>query len=111
MINAPLWTELFISNKEKLVQHIDNFQKMMTSFRTAIQNEDGTSYTLLNEYQGDRLVKQERYNPDAAMVSRTSFEYDEQGRVKRATFLTPGAASTVTAVYVYGPVYIPDADE
>ena len=78
---------------------------------TAIQNEDGTSYTLLNEYQGDRLVKQERYNPDAAMVSRTSFEYDEQGRVKRATFLTPGAASTVTAVYAYGPVYIPDADE
>ena len=78
---------------------------------TSIQNEDGTSYTLINEYQGDRLVKQERYNPDAAMVSRTSFEYDENGRMKRATFITPGAASTVTVTYEYGPVYAPDASE
>jgi len=78
---------------------------------TAIQNEDGTNYTLLNEYQGDRLVKQERYGADASMVSRTSFEYDENGRMKRAVFLTPGASATVTADYEYGPVYAPNASE
>jgi prephenate dehydrogenase len=40
MINAPLWTELFISNKEKLVEHIENFQNQMNLFKDAIQNED-----------------------------------------------------------------------
>ena len=33
MINAPLWTELFISNKEKLVAHIENFEKQMEKFK------------------------------------------------------------------------------
>lgn len=40
MINAPLWTELFISNKDKLVEHINNFQSKMNDFKTFIQNED-----------------------------------------------------------------------
>ncbi|MBQ6927301.1 MAG: hypothetical protein IJQ36_03215 [Oscillospiraceae bacterium] len=77
----------------------------------AVQNEDGVSYTLLNEYDGDRLSRQERYNADGTMVSRTSFEYDDAGRMKRATFLTPGATATVTALYSYGPVYAPQAEE
>ena len=57
MINAPLWTELFISNKEKLVQHIDNFQKMMTSFRTAIQNEDAETLKALLEDTREKRIK------------------------------------------------------
>ena len=57
MINAPLWTELFISNKEKLVQHIDNFQKMMTSFRTAIQNEDAETLKALLEDTREKRMK------------------------------------------------------
>ena len=77
----------------------------------ALQNEDGTSYTLLNEYQEGHLVKQERFNEDSALVSRTSFEYDENGNPKRATFLTPGASVTVTTLYEYGPVYAPGAKE
>ena len=40
MINAPLWTELFIANKDKLVQHIDNFEKQMERFKQYIQDED-----------------------------------------------------------------------
>ncbi|MCR5763023.1 MAG: prephenate dehydrogenase [Treponema sp.] len=52
MINAPLWTELFISNKEKLVQHIENFQKKMELFKTAIENED--SNTLKNILEDTR---------------------------------------------------------
>ncbi len=57
MINAPLWTELFISNKEKLVQHIDNFQKMMTDFRTAIQNEDAETLKALLEDTREKRIK------------------------------------------------------
>jgi len=49
MINAPLWTELFISNKEKLVSHIENFQKTMEDFKTAIQTEDSAKLKALLE--------------------------------------------------------------
>lgn len=56
MINAPLWTELFISNKEKLVQHIENFQKTMGQFKDAIQNEDAESLkNLLSDTRDKRL--------------------------------------------------------
>ena len=36
MINAPLWTELFISNKEKLVNHIENFEKQLEKIKKLI---------------------------------------------------------------------------
>lgn len=56
MINAPLWTELFISNKEKLVQHIENFEKTMEAFKIAIQNEDSEKLNaLLSETREKRL--------------------------------------------------------
>ena len=70
-----------------------------------VQEEDGPTYTLLNEYDGDRLTKQERYNEAGTMLTRTSFEYDENGMLKRAVFLTPGASSTVTVRYTNGPVF------
>ena len=77
----------------------------------AFQNQDGSGYTLLNEYNGEKLARQERYNDNGSMVSRVSFEYDEYGLLKRATFLTPGATTTVTVLYKNGPVYAPDAEE
>lgn len=77
----------------------------------AVQSEDGTNYTLLNEYDGDLLSRQERYNDEGIMLSRVSFEYDDDGLLKRATFLTPGATTTVTVLYTNGPVYAPDAVE
>ena len=57
MINAPLWTELFISNKEKLVAHIDNFQKKMSEFRTAIQTEDSAALKALLEDTREKRMK------------------------------------------------------
>jgi hypothetical protein len=77
----------------------------------AVQNQDGSGYTLLNEYSGDQLSKQERYSDEGSMISRVSFEYDDDGLLKRATFLTPGATTTVTVLYKNGPVYAPDAEE
>ncbi len=47
MINAPLWTELFISNKDCLVAHINNFEKKMNEFKSAIQNEDAEKLNAL----------------------------------------------------------------
>lgn len=76
----------------------------------AVQNEDGTGCAMLNEYDGERLVRQERYNSDGVMLNRTSFEYDESGLLSRASFLTPGAGTSVTVLYENGPVYIPDAE-
>lgn len=49
LINAPLWTELFISNKEKLVAHIERFQNCMEEFKKDIQNEDSDALCALLE--------------------------------------------------------------
>jgi len=57
MINAPLWTELFISNKEKLVEHIENFEKKMDEFKTAIRTEDSEGLKNLLEDTRDKRMK------------------------------------------------------
>ena len=57
MINAPLWTELFISNREKLVQHIDNFEKALAVLKNDIATsnaEDMKSY--LEEVRAKRIA-------------------------------------------------------
>lgn len=57
MINAPLWTELFISNKEKLCAHIQNFQQKMEEFKTSILNEDsGHLKQMLEETREKRMM-------------------------------------------------------
>lgn len=40
MINAPLWTELFLANKKELLCHIDSFEKSLASFRQLLEKED-----------------------------------------------------------------------
>lgn len=56
MINASLWTELFISNKEKLCEHITNFEKQMTALKEAIQTEDSEKlYSILADTREKRL--------------------------------------------------------
>lgn len=57
MINAPLWTELFISNKDKLVKHIENFERQIDAFKKAIQDEDSEKLmSLLEETRKKRLA-------------------------------------------------------
>ena len=56
MINANLWTELFISNKEKLVDHIDNFINEMETMKSLIQSEDSQGMQdYLNEVRLKRI--------------------------------------------------------
>ncbi len=56
MINAPLWTELFLSNKEKLCAHIENFEKRIAEFKKYIQEEDSKSLeALLSDTREKRM--------------------------------------------------------
>ncbi|MBR1404201.1 MAG: prephenate dehydrogenase [Treponema sp.] len=57
MINAPLWTELFISNKEKLVSHIENFEKQMERFKKYIAEEDAESLKAMLTHTREQRLK------------------------------------------------------
>ena len=57
MINAPLWTELFISNREKLVVHIDRFMARMAEFRKLIDGSDSDGLRTLLEDTRERRVR------------------------------------------------------
>ena len=39
MINAPLWTELFLANKTELLTHIESFEKSLDKLKKQIQDE------------------------------------------------------------------------
>ena len=40
LINAPLWTELFLSNKKELLSMISTFESSLSNIKKAIENED-----------------------------------------------------------------------
>lgn len=40
LINAPLWTELFLSNKKELLSMISTFESSLSNIKNAIENED-----------------------------------------------------------------------
>ena len=47
MINSPLWTELFLSNKENLLAHISSFENSLDAIKELIRTEDASG---LQEY-------------------------------------------------------------
>ena len=49
MINAPLWTELFLSNKEKLLNHIETFKEQINIIEDLIKKEDAAGLKALLE--------------------------------------------------------------
>ena len=57
LINAPLWTELFVSNKEKLVEHIENFERSLAEIKDCIKKGDTTSLSAyLEEVRSKRAA-------------------------------------------------------
>ncbi|MBQ1590763.1 MAG: prephenate dehydrogenase [Treponema sp.] len=40
LINAPLWTELFLANKKELLGHIEKFQQSLEVLKNGIKNDD-----------------------------------------------------------------------
>ena len=56
MINAPLWTELFISNKDLLCNHIENFQKQLDLMKNFIQSENSAELkNMLDDVRTKRI--------------------------------------------------------
>ena len=47
MINSPLWTELFLSNRENLLAHISSFERSLDAIKELIRTEDASG---LQEY-------------------------------------------------------------
>ena len=59
MINAPLWTELFLANKEKLVAHIDNFASQLDNLKKLIETQDANGLqSLLSDVRAKRIAMQ-----------------------------------------------------
>jgi prephenate dehydrogenase len=39
MLNAPMWTELFLENREKLLGHIGRFERSLDAIKTLIEGD------------------------------------------------------------------------
>jgi prephenate dehydrogenase len=52
MINAPLWTELFLTNRKALLGHITAFEQVLDTYRSALETEDASA--LIEAMQGVR---------------------------------------------------------
>ena len=59
MINAPLWTELFLANREKLVAHIENFEAQLDNLKKLIETQDADGLkSLLQDVRTKRIQMQ-----------------------------------------------------
>lgn len=58
-INGKLWSELFISNKENLLKHINKFEEELDKFKHAIENSD---YEALEKLFKSSKDKKDGYN-------------------------------------------------
>ena len=59
MINAPLWTELFLANREKLVAHIENFESQLNNLKKLIETQDANGLqSLLQDVRTKRIQMQ-----------------------------------------------------
>ena len=59
MINAPLWTELFLANREKLVAHIENFEAQLNKLKKLIETQDANGLqSLLADVRSKRIQMQ-----------------------------------------------------
>ena len=67
MINAPLWTELFLANKDELLSHIAAFEKQLTLIKKAVAENDAAS---LEAYLED--VRTRRINMGTYVVKTST---------------------------------------
>ncbi len=59
MINAPLWTELFLANKDKLVAHIESFEAQLNNLKKLIATKDANALqSLLEDVRKKRIAMQ-----------------------------------------------------
>ena len=67
MINAPLWTELFLANKDELLSHIAAFEKQLAFMKKAVAENDAAS---LEAYLAD--VRTRRMNMGTFVVKTST---------------------------------------
>jgi prephenate dehydrogenase len=60
MINEPLWSELFLSNKSRLLAKIDRFQEVLTEYRRMIEQGDKDALEVRMKNAKDKRRKIER---------------------------------------------------
>lgn len=60
MINAPLWTELFSSNKKELLAHIENFEKSLSTLKEYLKNDQNDEMVKYLENVRDKRIKMSR---------------------------------------------------
>lgn len=72
MINAGMWTELFICNKEALVDQIEKFEKSMDTIKKMIQAEDSDGLTeILSNVRKKRITMEvDRQNKTSAKTQK-----------------------------------------
>lgn len=57
MINAPLWTELFLSNKKELLGHINSFETQLDEIKQYIEDDDaGALEKYLEDVRKKRMI-------------------------------------------------------
>ena len=57
LINAPLWTELFLANRKELLSHIDRFIQSLSTLRSEIENgEDEKICAYLENVRNRRMA-------------------------------------------------------
>ena len=67
MINAPLWTELFLANKDELLSHIEAFETQLAIIKKAVAENDAAS---LEAYLAD--VRTRRMNMGTFVVKTST---------------------------------------
>lgn len=72
MINAGMWTELFICNKEALVDQIEKFENSMDTMKKMIQAEDSAGLTeILSNVRKKRITMEvDRQNKTSAKTQK-----------------------------------------
>lgn len=72
MINAGMWTELFICNKEALVDQIEKFENSMDTMKKMIQAEDSVGLTeILSNVRKKRITMEvDRQNKTSAKAQK-----------------------------------------
>jgi prephenate dehydrogenase len=71
MINAPLWTELFLSNREKLLDRIDFFEKSLHRAKEMLENADYSGLCrALEEIRAKRIKMGSAQQPSVKIPRR-----------------------------------------
>lgn len=89
-INPDLWTELFLSNADKVVDEIDHYTDQLHEWRDAIATHDEAHLKAMMEASNGRKAQMQFKNPPKVAEPVRSFVKNE-GLMRIACFGAPGS--------------------